>query len=153
MYKTVWKKNKKMEHAKRCKTILYHEAISHCRHKTILKTFLKKIVIEKYKNASFENIFLDVQSLVDTRGSIGSLSKYDIASDIFRYHGNMIDKVYIVGGGPKRATKLLGLKTCTNSVIKLKYVSISEVVQKLHLEQTNDGDLLESFLCIWQKTQ
>lgn len=88
-----------MDHAKRCKAILYYEAISHCRHKTILKTFLKKIDIEKYKNSSFEHIFLDVQSLIDTSGSIGSLSKYDIASDIYRYHGNMLDKVYIVWKG------------------------------------------------------
>jgi len=143
-----------MNHAKLCKTILYYEAISHCRHKTILKNFLKtKINIEKYKSSSFENIFLDVQNLNDTYGSIGSLTIYDIASDIFRYYGNMIDKVYIVGGGPKRAVKLLGLKTQTNSLIKLKYVSISEIVQKLNLEQTNDGDLLESFICNWQKTQ
>ena len=143
-----------MEHAKYCKTILYYEAISHCRHKTILKNFLKtKINIEKYKSSSFENIFLDVQSLIDTRGSIGSLSKYDIASDIYRYYGNMIDKVYIVGGGPKRAIKLLGLKTRTNPIIKLKYVSINDIVQKLNLEQTTDGDLLESFICNWQKSQ
>ncbi len=143
-----------MDHAKRCKAILYYEAISHCRHKTKIKEFLKnKINIENYKNSSFENIFLNVQSLVDTRGSIGPLSKYDIASDIFRYHGNMIDKVYIVGDGPKRAVKLLGLRTTTNPIIKLKYVSIADVIQKLNLEQTNDGDLLETFLCNWQKTQ
>ena len=91
--------------------------------------------------------------MVDTRGSIGPLSKYDIASDIFRYHGSMIDKVYIVGDGPKRAVKLLGLRTTTNPIIKLKYVSIADVVQKINLEQTNDGDLLETFLCNWQKTQ
>ena len=70
----------------------------------------------------------------DTFGSIGLLTIYDIASDIWRYYGNMIDKVYIVGSGPKRAIKLLGIKTKTNSTIKLKYVSIEDVVQKLNLE-------------------
>jgi len=143
-----------MEQIKHNKTILYSEAISHCRHKTKIKEFLKnKINIEKYKNSNFENIFLDVQSLVDTSGSIGPLSKYDIASDIFRYHGNMIDKVYIVGGGPRRAIRLLGLKTSTNRIIKLKYVSINDIVQRLNLEPTIDGDLLESFICNWQKSQ
>ena len=143
-----------MEHAKLCKTILYYEAISHCRHKTILKNFLKtKINIEKYNRSSFENIFLDVQNLNNTYGSIGLLTIYDIASDIYRYYGNMIDKVYIVGGGPKRAVKLLGLKTITNPIIKLKYIPIPEIVKKLNLEPTTDGDLLETFICNWQKTQ
>ena len=125
----------------------------HCRHKTILKKFLNKIDIHKYKKTSFEDIFLDVKSLNDTRGSIGSLTIYDIASDIFRYHGNMIDKVYIVGGGPKRAIKLLGLKARTNAIIGLKYVSIDDIVCKLKLDKTDDGDLLETFICNWQKTQ
>ena len=142
-----------MEFAKKCKATLYYEALSHCRHKTILKRFLCTIDIEKYKNASFEDVFLDVQNLNDTHGSIGALTMYDIASDIFRYHGNMIDKVYIVGGGPRRAIKLLGLKTKTNPVIRLKYVSIDDIVTRLHLDATNDGDLLETFLCNWQKTQ
>ena len=142
-----------MDTSKIHKTVLYHEAMCHCRHKTILKKFLNKIDIHKYKKTSFEDIFLDVQNLNDTRGSIGSLTIYDIASDIFRYHGNMIDKVYIVGGGPKRAVKLLGLKTRTNPIIRLKYVSIDDIVCKLKLDKTDDGYLLETFICIWQKTQ
>jgi hypothetical protein len=141
-----------METAQYCKTILYYEALHHCRHKTVLKTFLKTIDVEKYKNSTFEHVFLDVQKLNMTRGSIGPLTLYDIASDIFRYHGGIIDKVYIVGGGPRRAVKLLGLKTSTNPIIKLKYATIDDVVEKLHLEKTNDGDLLETFMCIWQKT-
>lgn len=142
-----------MDAAKSGKTILYHEAICHCRHKTILKTFLNKIDFEKYKNSSFEDIFLDVQNLNDTYGSIGAVTIYDIASDIFRHHGNLIDKVYIVGSGPKRAVKLLGLQTSVNRTIKLKYVSIDDVVNKLKLNTTKDGDLLETFICIWQKSQ
>ncbi len=142
-----------IDSAKIYKTKLFHEAICHCRHKTILKTFLNEIDIHKYKNTSFEDIFLDVQNLNNTHGSIGSLTIYDIASDIFRYHGNMIDKVYIVGGGPKRAVKLLELKTHINSVIGLKYVTIDDVVCKFNLNKIDDGDLLETFLCIWQKSQ
>ena len=143
--------NKVMEIAKDCKKVLFFEAIYHCRHKTILNNFLKKINIEKYKTFSFEDIYLDVQNLNDTYGSIGPVTIYDIASDIWRYYGNMIDKVYIVGSGPKRAIKLLGLKTTKNQIIKLNYVSINDVVKKLNLEETNDGDLLETYICIWQK--
>jgi len=139
-----------LESAVNCKSILFYEARSHCRHKSILDLFLKTIDIESFKNNSFEEIFLQIKSK-SIKGSIGNLTIYDIASDITRYHGKYINKVYIIGSGPLRAIKLSGIKKQLDSTLKLHFVSCMDVCTKFSLPPTCDGDLLETFLCQWQK--
>ena len=142
------------ESAFNCKYTLFYEARSHCRHKSILDLFLKTIDVESFKNNSFEEIFLKIQKIKNEmciKGSIGNLTIYDIASDITRYHGKYIDKVYIIGSGPVRAIKLLGIKKQSDSTLKLHYISCMDVCTKFSLPPTCDGDLLETFLCQWQK--
>ena len=140
-----------MELAKLCKEELFFEALKHCRHKTILNNFISSINVECFKNKSFEEIFLQI-SLGKVKGSIGVLSVYDIASDIFRYHGGIINKVYIIGRGPKRAIKLLGIKKKLDTTVGLYFVEIEQVTSKLNLTGVIDGDLVETYICQWQKT-
>ena len=102
------------------KKVLFYEAKSHCRHKLILDLFLKQLDLESFKNKSFEEIFLEIKKFKQEKvrkGSIGNLTIYDIASDISRYYGNIIEKVYIIGSGPKRAIKLLDIKKHFDKVL------------------------------------
>ena len=133
---------------------IFYEAKSHCRHKSILDLFLKQLDLESFKNKSFEEIFIEIKKFKQEKvrkGSIGNLTIYDIASDITRYHGNIIEKVYIIGSGPKRAIKLLDIKKHFDKITHLYYVNCQDVVIKCKLEYTNDGDLLETYICQWQK--
>ena len=83
-------------------------------------------------------------------------------SAICRYYSVNIDLVYIIGGGPVRAVKLLNLKTKTKKIgkILLKYVTIEDVITsfKMNNYQINEyirksvnGDEFESYICNWQK--
>ena len=140
-----------MESARQYKNVLFHEARCHCRHKNILDLFLKDLNLETFENKSFEQIFLDVRNMKRNKGSIGPLTIYDIASDVFRHNGGQINKVYIIGSGPKRAIKLLGIKKQLDRITGLHYVTCEDVVKKCNLDPTSDGDLLETYICQWQK--
>lgn len=142
----------KMESAQNCKKVLFWEARGHCRHKTILDAFLKNLDLNNYKNKSFEKIFLELKNIQRRKGSIGNLTLYDIASDLVRHDGGQINKVYIIGSGPKRAIKILGIKKQLDPVTKLHFASCEDVVRACKLEPTTDGDLLETYICQWQKS-
>jgi hypothetical protein len=93
------------------------------------------------------------------------LSVYDITSAICRYYKIIIDKVYIIGGGPKRAILLLQLKTKKHKItdsIKLNYVNINDVICAFdtnhyelseNIRNTTNGDTIETYLCKWQRTK
>ncbi len=140
-----------MEAANNCKRELFFEALKHSRNKTVLKSFISTIRVENFKNKSFEEIFLEI-SKGKIHKKIGDLAIYDISSDIFRSHGGIIKKVYIIGNGPKRAVRLLGLKTKVDPTIHQRFVEIGVILEKLSLPPTDDGDLLETYICQWQKT-
>jgi hypothetical protein len=142
----------KMESAQRYKNVLFHEAMCHCRHKTILNEFLNNHNLNNFKTITFSEIFLELKNVQRRKGSIGNLTIYDIASDIVRHNGGQINKVYIVGSGPKRAVKILGIKKQLDPVTRLHFVSCEDVVRACNLEPTTDGDLLENYICQWQKT-
>jgi hypothetical protein len=137
--------------AYQCKQKLFYEARSHCRHKTKLDFFLKENFenLDSFKNKSFQEIFLEIQKLKRPFGSIGNLTLYDIASDIVRFHGSIIDKVYIIGNGPVQTAKKYNLTIKKEKSTKLNYVEISEVVSRFPIFQgITDGDLIETCLCI-----
>jgi hypothetical protein len=142
----------KMESAQRYKNVLFHEARCHCRHKTILNEFLNNLNLNNFKTKTFSEIFLELKNVQRRKGSIGNLTIYDIASDIVRHNGGQINKVYIVGSGPKRAVKILGIKKQLDPDTRLHFVSCEDVVRACNLEPTTDGDLLETYICQWQKT-
>ena len=139
------------------------EAIAHCRWKTILKRVLENdISLESYMNKGFEEIFESVHNICKEVKGIGLLTVYDIVSAICRYYSINIDFVYIIGGGPVRAVKLLNLKTKTKKIgsILLKYVTIEDVISSFqmnnyqineYIRKSVNGDEFESYICNWQK--
>jgi hypothetical protein len=71
-----------------------------------------------------------------------------------------IDRVYIIGNGPKNAVKILGLKTKKHNTIGLNYVEISDIIQAFERNSysmdseillSKNGDDFESYICKWQK--
>lgn len=132
---------------------IFYEAIAHSRRKTELKAVLVQFQdLAPYAALSVEEVFQRVSTLC----TIGPLHVYDIAAAICRYHHINIDKVFIVGRGPKRAVRLLQLATKRHN--GMHYVELSDAVKAL-TEQgatdipTENGDDMESYLCKWQRNQ
>ena len=143
---------------------IFQEAQNHCRWKKVLDTVLKEINISIYENKSFEQIFTDIYVISKNVRGIGLLTIYDITSAICRYYKININKVYIIGSGPKRAVRLLNIKIKKHKInqINLNYVDIIDIInafdtKKYVLNETikhsNNGDTLESYICNWQKTR
>ena len=146
-------------------TNIFQEAINHCRWKSTLHNILKNIEIQNYKNKSFDEIITEIYNMCENINGIGMLTIYDISSTLCRIHNININYVYIIGSGPKRAIQLLNIKTKThkiNNKIQLKYVNISDIItafndNKFNLDEKmktiTNGDVFETFICIWQKTK
>jgi hypothetical protein len=145
---------------------IFQEAINHCRWKAVLYSVLKKINISEYNNNNtFEEIILQIYIICNNVKGIGLLTIYDITAAICRYYKINIDKVYIIGNGPKRAIKLLNIKTkiCKiNDNIKLRYVDICDIINAfdlnsydldINIRNNKNGDILETYICNWQKTK
>jgi len=139
---------------------IYDEALSHCRWKTVLKKNKHKIKIKNFKNKNFEEIMVKVYTIFKNIKGIGMLSMYDISAGICRYYDVKIDKVYIIGNGPRRAIKILNLKKKKHNIQKklnLYYVEkkdIDNAFKKLKLKiprHLKTGDDYESYICNWQK--
>tara|TARA_B100001175_G_C19041220_1_gene417392 strand:- start:25 stop:474 length:450 start_codon:yes stop_codon:yes gene_type:complete len=143
---------------------IFQEAIGHCRWKKNLYPVLEKINISNYKNKSFNDIFIEIYNMTENVTGVGLLSTYDIVAAICRYHNIKIDKVFIIGGGPKRAIKLLGVslsKYIMPNGVKLNYAEIVDIKNAFkknkykldkHMKYSRDGDEFESYLCNWQKS-
>jgi len=145
--------------------IFFSEAIRHSRNRNLLREKLtQNINIDDYANKTFEQIISEISVSFYVYKKIGALACYDITSAICRYHNINIEKVYIIGGGPARAIKLLNIekkKHIINNEIKLKYVDINDIINAFDnngydfdesIRTNTSGDILESYLCIWQKT-
>lgn len=131
---------------------LFYEAYDHCRWKSVLQIFLIALDITNYRGKMFEEIFSEIYILCRNIKGLGMLVVYDITSTLCRHYHIEIDRVYIIGGGPKRAVKLRNLKTHIHKFnnIRLTFVEINDVNNEFNLQIT-DGDALETFLCNWQK--
>jgi hypothetical protein len=146
-------------------TNIFQEAIDHCRWKKVVRNVLQKIDISNYKTKTFEEIISYIYSICENIRGIGLLTVYDITSAICRYYKIDIEKVYIVGNGPKRAVSLLHIKTKKHKIndkINISYVDISDVIHafaNIHCEidetirNTSNGDIVETYLCNWQKSR
>ena len=146
-------------------TNIFQEAINHCRWKKALHNVLQEINISNYEDKIFEEIINEVYSICENIRGIGLLTVYDITSAICRYYNINIEKVYIIGNGPKRAVALLHMKTKKqkiNDKINISYVDISDVIHafaNIHydidetIRNTNNGDIIETYLCNWQKSR
>lgn len=143
---------------------LFQEAIDHCRWKKVLYEVLKEIELSHYENKTFEEIIFDIYNICYNIKGLGILTIYDITSSICRYNGININKVYIIGNGPKRAIKILNIKTKIhkiNNKIKLNYVDIDDIIIAFdingyqlneNIRNNQNGDTLETYICNWQKT-
>jgi hypothetical protein len=146
-------------------TNIFQEAINHCRWKKALYSLLKKIRIFDYENKTFEEIIFDIYNICYNVKGLGILTIYDITSAICRYYNIIIDKVYIIGNGPKRAIKLLNIKIKKlkiNDKINLNFVDIIDVINAFNINNyvldenirnSKNGDILETYICNWQKTK
>lgn len=147
------------------KSIIFKDALNHCRWKKRLKTVLKDINISEYKNKTFKQIFCKIHKICSNYKQIGILTVYDLTSGLCNYYNINIKRVYIIGGGPQRAIKLLKLedkvkKHNINKKIKLKYVNINDIIKAFNknsykldknIKNSKDGDEFESYICNWQK--
>jgi hypothetical protein len=150
------------------KKYIFQEAINHCRWKKVLKTLvltkteLQERNLHQFANKSFDEILLWVYNICDKIKGIGMLTIYDITSAICRYNKIIIEKIYIIGKGPKRAIMLLNIKEKKQKIegILLKYVEISEILKAFNennyeinsqIKNSNNGDDFETFICNWQK--
>ena len=106
--------------------VFFSEAIRHSRNRNLLREKLtQNINIDDYSNKTFEQIISEISISFYVYKKIGPLAFYDITSAICRYHNINIEKVYIIGGGPVRAVKLLNIekkKHIINNDIEFKYV-------------------------------
>jgi hypothetical protein len=144
-------------------TNIFDEAMNHCRWKKVMENLLKDIKIENYRGKNFDEIFISIHNNFIGIKGIGMLAIYDIVSAICRYYKINIDKVYIVGKGPKRAITLLNINTKNYQIyenINLKYVEISDIINAFTMNnieidkqivKTKNGDMVESYICNWQK--
>jgi len=138
---------------------IFYEAISHCRWKQALYSILDTIAIEDYKDKTFEEIITLIYDKCSPVKGVGNLAIYDITAAICKYHNLDITKVYIIGGGPKRAIKLLNIshkRHIISQEIRFNYVEVCDVVKAFSLnnyklDKQRTGDDYESYLCNWQK--
>ena len=154
------------------KISIFQEAIDHCRWKTVLRNNvltqneLQEHNLHQFAGKRFDEIILRVYNMCDKIKGIGMLSIYDITSAICRYNKIIIDKIYIIGKGPKRAISLLNIKAKTQKIegvrVRLKYVEISEILKAFYEQNyeinsqilnSNNGDDFETFICNWQKNK
>ena len=146
---------------------IFEEAIGHCRHKyKLIKLIKENIDIDKFKNNNFEEIILIISKMCKNIDQLGNLSIYDLSSCICRHHNIPIEKIYIIGGGPRNAiNKILKIKKTLhkfNKDFKLHYVEIDNVIKRFdekkyklsdEMRKSRNGDKWETFLCEWSKTQ
>jgi len=141
---------------------IFEEAINHCRWKKNLKEVLGSIRLTEYKEKNFKEIFTHFYKVCQEIDGIGMLTVYDIASGICNHYNIPIDKIYIVGNGPKRAIKILDMKLKEDIIngVKLKYTTIEDVhiafkkkddIVPKEIIESQDCNKYESFLCQWQK--
>lgn len=156
------------EHSIQIIMSIFQEAIDHCRWKSVLrndilvKNELKECNLHKLVGKSFEEIFLLVYNICCKFKGIGMLTTYDITSAICNYNNILIDKIYIIGRGPKRAISLLDIKAKTKKIegIILKYVEIPDLLEAFtiknyeipsQIKHSCNGDHFETYICNWQK--
>ena len=101
---------------------------------------------------TFEEVFQAIEKIFGPINGIGKLATYDTSAAICKKFNIPINKVYIVGGGPRRAVQLLGIPVHMDETLKIKYANREDVLRVFGNELMSNDDL-ETNLCNWQKTQ
>jgi len=134
----------------------FQEAIYHSRRENVMKRFLKSLNINEYQNYTFDEIYWNIWR--KRPQGVSKLGVYDITSKIYKHFGGKINVIYLVGNGPINCINRLKL----NNKIKkrniknlvLKYIEISDilpVINEKYNGNIEDGDEIESFLCVMHK--
>lgn len=142
---------------------IFEEAYSHVRWKYKMSQLVEQINITDYQYYTFEEIIIKIYDIVKPIKGLGMLVVYDITSAICRYYNKNIEKVYIVGGGPQRAIQILGIIPKKHKInkITLSYVDIDDIISAFDIKSLKidedirnckNGDIIESYICNWQKT-
>ena len=121
---------------------------------------IHEINLVSYQGKTFEEVLSSITKHSQKFSGIGPLSIYDISSGISRWNAIPINRVYIVGDGPKNAAKLLNLRLKRLQIDSRVFhyaeqKDVIEALQKRNVEisaDKMDGDSLETFLCKWQKS-
>ena len=152
------------------KISIFQEAIDHCRWKSVLRNNvltqneLQEHNLHKFAGKRFDEIIVCVYNICDKVKGIGMLTIYDITSAICRYNKIIVDKIYIIGKGPKRAISLLNIRAKTQKIedVTLNYVEIPEILKAFYeknyeinsqIKNSNNGDDFETYICNWQKNK
>lgn len=141
----------------------FRECLYHGYHRQEIKVLLidiytKKDSFKELNNLdSFEKVYIFVNDNYRSKPRAGPLFIYDVTTQLCRYYSIPIDKVYIVGSGPRINCNKLNLTLKYNPDISLQYVVVQELIDKLSIdyinkvfgELSNDfiGDDLETILC------
>ena len=112
--------------------------------------------METFAGKSFKEVYCKIQETSSNIDGIGCLTLYDLTAAMCRYHGIKIERVYVVGNGPKRAIKNLGIPEKIQKPEKLKYVEISDLKRALlakgySLLESENGDDYENYICRLQR--
>jgi hypothetical protein len=151
------------------KIFVFQEALDHCRWKNMLRNNvlsrdeLQVDKLHEFSNKRFDEILIDIYTICEKVEGVGMLTIYDITSAICRRNNINIDKIYIIGNGPKRAIRLLGIHVKTEKIgkgIMLQYVEIQSVLDAFNeknyemdvdVKNSINGDVFETYICNWQK--
>jgi hypothetical protein len=134
---------------------MFQEAKDHSRHKEKMERNLESFNIAEYAGKSWEEILQIVDGIHVDRPQMGKLATYDISAAIARYYEIKYEKVYIIGGGPRKACKVLGLVCKRHKVNRnvFHYVEIDDLKNAMKIDSAcRNGDAWETFLCEWSKT-
>ena len=147
---------------------VFQEAIDHSRRKNTLRNDILTLPefqensLYEYSHRTFEEIFSGVYNTCKPVEGIGMLAMYDITIAICKYNKINIERVYIIGNGPKRAISLLGIEPKIHKIgdISLRYVDIHQILHAFHeknerlygsIEHSKNGDDFENYICRWQR--
>jgi hypothetical protein len=150
------------------KRAVFQEAIDHSRRKNTLRNEILTLPefqegkLHQYSHKTFEEIFSSVYKICKPVDGIGMLTIYDISAAICKYNKINIERVYIVGNGPKRAISLLGIEPQIQEIgdTFVRYVEIHALMRALReknqpidglLRSSKNGDDLENYICAWQR--
>lgn len=147
---------------------VFQEAIDHSRRKNTLRNEILTLPefqehnLHQYSQKTFEEIFSGVYKTCNPVYGIGMLTIYDISVAICKYNKINIERVYIIGNGPKRAISLLRIEPQFQKIgdTFVRYVEIQEILHAFReknqtidgwVKGSKNGDYLESYICAWQR--
>lgn len=110
--------------------VTFKRAFDHCRSTRVLKDAIEKYIMPyQYHNQTFETIVVYVDSIFKNIKGLGLLTTVDVTKCICDAFNIEIDRIYLIGSGPKMTLKNLGkedlIKIHNIGNLKLPYIEKS----------------------------